>query len=81
MRNANLPLYLMGLDESRLPLHFKSETLNDVEQRSSVDVLFTSLVKGQLLPSASGLGDLTTSNSQSDPSSVCGFVYRGARIH
>ncbi len=41
-----------GLDESRLPLHFKSETLNDVEQRSSVDVLFTSLVKGQLLPSA-----------------------------
>ncbi len=41
-----------GLDESRLPLHFKSETLNDVEERSSVDVLFTSLVKGQLLPSA-----------------------------
>ncbi len=41
-----------GLDESRLPLHFKSETLNDVEESSSVDVLFTSLVKGQLLPSA-----------------------------
>ncbi len=41
-----------GLDESRLPLHFKSETVNDVEERSSVDVLFTSLVKGQLLPSA-----------------------------
>ncbi|XP_058610651.1 NACHT, LRR and PYD domains-containing protein 3-like [Onychostoma macrolepis] len=41
-----------GLDESRLPLNFKSETLNDVEERSSVDVLFTSLVKGQLLPSA-----------------------------
>ncbi len=41
-----------GLDESHLPLHFKSETLNDVEERSSVDVLFTSLVKGQLLPSA-----------------------------
>ncbi len=41
-----------GLDESRLPLHFKSKTLNDVEERSSVDVLFTSLVKGQLLPSA-----------------------------
>ncbi len=41
-----------GLDESRLPLHFKSETLNDVEQSSSVNVLFTSLVKGQLLPSA-----------------------------
>ncbi len=41
-----------GLDESRLPLHFKGKTLNDVEERSSVDVLFTSLVKGQLLPSA-----------------------------
>ncbi len=41
-----------GLDESRLPLHFKGKTLNDVEEKSSVDVLFTSLVKGQLLPSA-----------------------------
>ncbi len=41
-----------GLDESRLALHFKGKTLNDVEQRSSVDVLFTSLVKGHLLPSA-----------------------------
>ncbi len=41
-----------GLDESHLPLHFKGKTLNDVEERSSVDVLFTSLVKGQLLPSA-----------------------------
>ncbi len=41
-----------GLDESRLPLDFKGKTLNDVEQSSSVDVLFTSLVKGQLLPSA-----------------------------
>ncbi|KAF4116601.1 NACHT, LRR and PYD domains-containing protein 12-like isoform X2 [Onychostoma macrolepis] len=41
-----------GLDDSHLPLNFKSKTLNDVEERSSVDVLFTSLVKGQLLPSA-----------------------------
>ncbi|XP_016117478.1 NACHT, LRR and PYD domains-containing protein 3-like [Sinocyclocheilus grahami] len=41
-----------GLDESRLPLNFKSETLNTVEERASVDVLFTSLVKGKLLPSA-----------------------------
>ncbi len=41
-----------GLDESRLPLNFKSEILNDVKEKSSVDVLFTSLVKGQLLPSA-----------------------------
>ncbi|KAL1276266.1 hypothetical protein QQF64_035889, partial [Cirrhinus molitorella] len=41
-----------GLDESRLPLDFESKTLNTVEERSSVDVLFTSLVKGKLLPSA-----------------------------
>ncbi|XP_016396742.1 NACHT, LRR and PYD domains-containing protein 3-like, partial [Sinocyclocheilus rhinocerous] len=41
-----------GLDESRLPLNFKRETLDTVEERSSVDVLFTSLVKGKLLPSA-----------------------------
>ncbi|XP_073703195.1 NACHT, LRR and PYD domains-containing protein 12-like [Garra rufa] len=41
-----------GLDESRLSLNINSETLNDVEERSSVDVLFTSLVKGTLLPSA-----------------------------
>ncbi|KAL0147686.1 hypothetical protein M9458_057021, partial [Cirrhinus mrigala] len=41
-----------GLDESRLLLNFKSETLNTVEERASVDVLFTSLVKGKLLPSA-----------------------------
>ncbi|KAI2645055.1 NLR family CARD domain-containing protein 3 [Labeo rohita] len=41
-----------GLDESRLPLNFESGALNMVEKRSSVDVLFTSLVKGKLLPSA-----------------------------
>ncbi|KAL1276210.1 hypothetical protein QQF64_035833 [Cirrhinus molitorella] len=41
-----------GLDESRLPLNFKSETLNTVEERASVDVLFTNLVKGNLLTSA-----------------------------
>ncbi|XP_050956931.1 LOW QUALITY PROTEIN: NACHT, LRR and PYD domains-containing protein 3-like [Labeo rohita] len=41
-----------GLDESRMPLNFKSEELKMVEKRSSVDVLFTSLVKGKLLPSA-----------------------------
>ncbi|XP_073689391.1 NACHT, LRR and PYD domains-containing protein 3-like [Garra rufa] len=41
-----------GLDESQLPLEFESGIVNDVEERSSVDVLFTSLVKGTLLPSA-----------------------------
>ncbi len=40
-----------GLDESCLPLNFKSE-IQSVEERSSVDVLFTNLVKGNLLPSA-----------------------------
>ncbi len=51
-KECKLAFIFDGLDESRLPLNFKSETLNDVEERSSVDVLFTSLVKGQLLPSA-----------------------------
>ncbi|KAI2646860.1 NACHT, LRR and PYD domains-containing protein 12 [Labeo rohita] len=41
-----------GLDESRLPLNFKGRSLNTVEKKASVDVLFTSLVKGDLLPSA-----------------------------
>ncbi|KAI2661158.1 Protein NLRC3 [Labeo rohita] len=41
-----------GLDESRLPLNFENEILQSVEERSSVDVLFTSLVKGTLVPSA-----------------------------
>ncbi|KAI2645030.1 NLR family CARD domain-containing protein 3 [Labeo rohita] len=41
-----------GLDESRLPLNFNTRSLNTVEKRSSVDVLFTSLVQGKLLPSA-----------------------------
>ncbi len=51
-KECKLAFIFDGLDESRLALHFKGKTLNDVEQRSSVDVLFTSLVKGQLLPSA-----------------------------
>uniref|UniRef100_A0A8C2DTF2 Uncharacterized protein n=1 Tax=Cyprinus carpio TaxID=7962 RepID=A0A8C2DTF2_CYPCA len=49
---CNLAFIFDGLDESRLPLNFKSRSLNTVEKRSSVDVLFTSLVKGKLLPSA-----------------------------
>ncbi|XP_073690536.1 protein NLRC3-like [Garra rufa] len=51
-KECKLAFIFDGLDESRLPLNFKSETLNTVEERSSVDVLFTSLVKGNLLPSA-----------------------------
>ncbi|XP_073682127.1 NACHT, LRR and PYD domains-containing protein 3-like [Garra rufa] len=41
-----------GLDESQLPLEFESGIVNDVEERSSVDGLFTNLVKGTLLPSS-----------------------------
>ncbi|KAI2665142.1 NLR family CARD domain-containing protein 3 [Labeo rohita] len=51
-KECKLAFIFDGLDESQLPLNFKSETLNTVEERASVDVLFTSLVKGNLLPSA-----------------------------
>ncbi|XP_052409498.1 NACHT, LRR and PYD domains-containing protein 3 [Carassius gibelio] len=51
-KGCKLAFIFDGLDESRLLLNFKSETLNTVDERSSIDVLFTSLVKGNLLPSA-----------------------------
>ncbi|XP_072251282.1 protein NLRC3-like isoform X2 [Leuresthes tenuis] len=42
-----------GLDECRLPLDFHSkEPLTDVTESTSVDVLLTNLIRGNLLPSA-----------------------------
>uniref|UniRef100_A0A3Q3FCM2 NACHT domain-containing protein n=1 Tax=Labrus bergylta TaxID=56723 RepID=A0A3Q3FCM2_9LABR len=42
-----------GLDECRLPLDFKNnQTLTDVTESTSVDVLLTNLIRGKLLPSA-----------------------------
>ncbi|XP_073689390.1 NACHT, LRR and PYD domains-containing protein 12-like [Garra rufa] len=53
-KECKLAFIFDGLDESRLPLNFNTRTSTRaiVEKRSSVDVLFTNLVKGTLLPSA-----------------------------
>ncbi|XP_051993680.1 NACHT, LRR and PYD domains-containing protein 12-like [Xyrauchen texanus] len=50
--SCKLAFIFDGLDESRLPLNFNCKSLHCVNTRSSVDALFTSLIKGKLLPSA-----------------------------
>uniref|UniRef100_A0A672F3S9 NACHT domain-containing protein n=1 Tax=Salarias fasciatus TaxID=181472 RepID=A0A672F3S9_SALFA len=50
---CKLLLILDGLDESRLSLDFSSsQRLLDVSQQSSVSLLLTNLIRGDLLPSA-----------------------------
>ncbi|ROI64860.1 NLR family CARD domain-containing protein 3, partial [Anabarilius grahami] len=41
-----------GLDESKIPLFLHSEKVSDVNKFSSVDVLVSNVIKGNLLPSA-----------------------------
>ncbi|XP_048056833.1 NACHT, LRR and PYD domains-containing protein 3-like isoform X1 [Megalobrama amblycephala] len=50
--SCKLAFIFDGLDESRLTLDFDSGMVMCVEERSSVDELFASLVNGTLLPSA-----------------------------
>ncbi|XDV16705.1 hypothetical protein PO909_016298 [Leuciscus waleckii] len=51
-KKCKLAFIFDGLDESRLDLNFNCKSVNCVNERSSADALFTSLVKGKLLPSA-----------------------------
>ncbi|CAL8234551.1 unnamed protein product [Arctogadus glacialis] len=59
---------LDGLDECRLPLDFQRNPIwTDVTKSTSVDVLLTNLIRGDLLPSAHIWITHTPCGSQSDP--------------
>lgn len=52
-RGFEVVFILDGLDECRFPLDFRNNrTLSDITQPAPVDVLLTSLIRGDLLPSA-----------------------------
>ncbi|XP_072518623.1 NLR family CARD domain-containing protein 3-like isoform X3 [Salminus brasiliensis] len=52
-KSYKIILIFDGLDECRLPLDFQNnENLVDIEEQTSVDVLLTNLIRGNLLPSA-----------------------------
>ncbi|XP_049333164.1 NLR family CARD domain-containing protein 3-like [Astyanax mexicanus] len=52
-KSYKIMLVFDGLDECRLPLNFQNnENLVNIEDQTSVDVLLTNLIKGNLLPSA-----------------------------
>uniref|UniRef100_W5K0E4 NACHT domain-containing protein n=1 Tax=Astyanax mexicanus TaxID=7994 RepID=W5K0E4_ASTMX len=52
-KSYKIVFILDGLDECRLPLDFQNnENFEDIKERTSVDVLLTNLIKGNLLPSA-----------------------------
>ncbi|XP_072246599.1 protein NLRC3-like isoform X1 [Leuresthes tenuis] len=52
LAGCTLLFILDGLDESRLSLDFSCQVVSDVTQKSSVSLLLTNLIRGNLLPSA-----------------------------
>ncbi|XP_056329909.1 NACHT, LRR and PYD domains-containing protein 3 isoform X1 [Danio aesculapii] len=53
IQNSSIIFIFDGLDECRLPFNFSSnETLRDMTKETSVDVLLTNLIMGNLLPFA-----------------------------